>query len=344
MLRDESDPYSAAVFLESWAIEIRAGYTPEEHLDLDERLCEYLDIDVPPQTEARLVAEVTRETERLLREARELETTWSEVTMNDRIAAAFDDLRARGIFAKECLGLTIQDGWGYVGLEAQPSQEGAVFFHHEDVFDALRGMSLPLAYGGAGERAEEPAQAHAVALSTLEALAGHGVPAAWTGHVEDRIEILPFEWRRRRWSVAPRALGGAAQWQRDMRQLGLFSVRPGDLERFVTPVRAYRTTYGFDARLSLIMRGVWRLLGGERGQVGHRGDPHVFVRAGEITTVVARDALRNLDPGEAAAIRRRAMAARRARSEVTTVKTDGTETAAGVATDQARGRPWWKIW
>lgn len=110
MLRDESDPYSRAVFLESWALEIRAGYTPAEHLDVGERLNEYLDPDVPPDIEARLVAEVTRETERLLHEAHADEATWAGPTMNDRIAAAFGDLRARGIIAKERAGLTIQDG------------------------------------------------------------------------------------------------------------------------------------------------------------------------------------------------------------------------------------------
>lgn len=307
MLRDESDPYSAAVFLESWALEIRAGYTPAAELDVAERLNEYLDPDVPPDVEARLLAEVARETERALREAREAEASWAGPTMNDRITAAFEGLRTRGIVAKECAGLTIQDGWGYVGLDPAASREGAVFFHQEDVFDALHGMSLLLAFGGAQERPESPAQARAVALATLESLAAHGVAASWTGDVADRIEILPFEWRRRRWTQSPRARGGAATWQRGARQVGLFSVSAADLERYVAPVRAYRTTFGFDARLSAIMRGVWRSLGGERGQVGHAGDPHVFVPAGEVTTMMPRDAFANLDPAEAAAIRRRAM-------------------------------------
>jgi len=344
MLRDEADPYSANVFLESWTLEIRAGYTPAEHLDLTERLNEYLDIDVPPHIEARLVAELTQQTERLLREAREVEATWAGPTMNDRITAAFADLRTRGILAKERAGLTIQDGWGYVGLEARPDHEGAVFFHQEDVFDALRGMSLPLAYGGAGEQAEDPSQAHAIAVSILDSLASHGVPAAWTGRVEDRIEILPFKWQRRRWTAAPREISGATPWQRDMKQLGLFSVSARDLEPFMQPVRAYRTTFGFDARLSFIMRGVWKSLGGERGQVGHGGDPHVFVPAGEMTVMMPRDALRNLDPSEAAAIRRRAMAARRPGPETMRGVPERKKTMGETAAAETRRRPWWKVW
>ncbi len=158
MLRDESDPYSAAVFLGSWALEIRAGYTPLSELDVTERLNEYLDPDVPPNVEARLLAEVTRETERLLREAEEAEATWAGPTMNDRIRASFDELRTKGILAKECAGLTIQDGWGYVGLEAESSHEGAVFFHQQDVLDALHGMSLLLAFGGAQGQLEVTTQ------------------------------------------------------------------------------------------------------------------------------------------------------------------------------------------
>lgn len=347
MLRDESDPYSAAVFLESWALEIRAGYTPAAELDVIERLNEYLDPDVPPNVEARLLAEVTRETERLLREAREAEASWAGPTMNDRITAAFDELRTRGIFARERAGLTIQDGWGYVGLEHEPNHEGAVFFHQQDVFDALRGMSLLLAFGGTQEHPEAPAQARAIALSTLESLAAHGVAASWTGRIEDRIEILPFEWQRRRWTTAPRERSGTAKWQRSARQLGLFSMSAADLEQYVASVRAYRTTFGFDARLSYIMRGAWKLLWGERGQVGHAGDPHVFVRAGEITTVMPRDAFANLDPAEAAAIRRRAMACRRPaagpREGVDATTTMPTDTA-GATAEQARSRPWWKFW
>lgn len=306
MLRDESDPYSAAVFLKSWALEIRAGYTPAAELDVVERLNEYLDPDVPPDVEADLLAEVTRETERLLRGAREAEASWVGPTMNDRISAAFGALRARGILAKECAGLTIQDGWGYVGLEAEAGHAGAVFFHQQDVFDALQGMSLLLAFGGAQERPERPAEAHAIAIVVLESLAAHGVPATWTGHVEDRIEILPFEWQRRRWSTFCQALSGAVPWQQGARPLALFSASTAELEHFEQLVCAQRTTYGFDEMLSADMRGVWRHLGGERGQVGHAGAPHVFVPAGELTTMMARDAFTNLAPAEAALIRRRA--------------------------------------
>ena len=99
------------------------------------------------------------------------------------------------------------------------------------------------------------------------------------------------------------------------------------------------------------MRSAWKFVGGERGQVGHKGDPHVFVRAGEQTVMIPEDALGNLDPAEAAAIRRRAMAARRSAAGPSkrgdpkaTVVTDPKEVAGGAAPEEARPRPWWKFW
>jgi hypothetical protein len=81
-----------------------------------------------------------------------------------------------------------------------------------------------------------------------------------------------------------------------------------------------RTSYAFDRWLSTIVRAVWTRLGGERGQLGQIGDPLVFVRAGEETTVAPVNALKNLAPDESAAIRSRAIEIR------------------------LKKRPWWKIW
>lgn len=337
MLQDDSKPDSATVFLQSWELEIWAGYTPADELDIQERLDEYLYSDVSPGVEARLIAEVTRATDRLLSAARELEETWSEPTMNDRIAAAFHDLSAEGILARECAGLSIQDGWGLVGLEPQGRYRGAAFFHKEDVFDALHGESLLLAFGGVGARSTDPADAQSIAVSTLEALAARGVPARWSGDVDDRIEILPFEWQRRRWTAAPMAGSSSVPWQRTGKQLTLFTVSDAELKRFKVPVRAYRTCYAFDRLLSAGMRGVWKSLGGERGQAGHSGDPHVFVPAGETTEMMPRDAFANLDPREAAALRARAMAAISQADE-------STGPACETIADNDPARPWWRLW
>ena len=353
MVRDDSDPYAASVFLASWALEVRAGYTPADELDVALRLIEdYLDPEVPPEVEARLVTEVTRESARLIGEARADEATWTWPTMNDRISAAFADLREKGIVAKECAGLTLQDGWGYVGLDAAPGSVGAVFFHQQDVFDALHGESLLVAFGGASTRAEERASARAVATAALDTLAAHGVPAAWTGRVEDRLEIAPFAWQHRRWSAAPGHTAGATTpWRTRPTARGLVSITAAEVERFVQPTVARRTCHAIDAMLSLRMRQAWRSLGGERGQIGHLGDPHVFVRAGEQTVLIPVDALRNLDPGEAASLRRRAMVSRGPVGEAMPdpgqqwhAEVDVQREDRRAAPKEASRRPWWKIW
>ena len=91
-------------------------------------------------------------------------------------------------------------------------------------------------------------------LFTLESLAAHGVPASWTGRVEDRIEIARFEWQRRRWTTAARETSGAVTWQRSARQLGLFPTSDADLERFVQPIRAYRTCGAVAALVEALVR------------------------------------------------------------------------------------------
>jgi hypothetical protein len=138
------------LFLSNWELELRAGFTPDEELDAVNRLHEdYLNPDERPELEAKLISEVTAASEPILRRAREEEANWSNVTINDRLTAAFAALDEKGIFAKECCGATIQDGWGYVGLGATRKCRGAIFYHQEDVFDALHGKSLLLAFGGA---------------------------------------------------------------------------------------------------------------------------------------------------------------------------------------------------
>jgi hypothetical protein len=75
------------------------------------------------------------------------------------------------------------------------------------------------------------------------------------------------------------------------------------LAPYLQPVVARYSTSAFDPEFALVMRGVWRSFGGEWGQVAHAGLPHTFVPAGEETTLTVRDALANLEPTAAAALR-----------------------------------------
>jgi hypothetical protein len=211
--------------------------------------------------------------------------------------------------------MTIQDGWARVGVHAAPSHRGAVFLHQEDVIDGIDGLGLRLAFGTfEPDPAENDAASLALGQEVVSALEAHGVLSEWSGSVRDRIRVLPFEWRKRRWTLAPafeRApVTGSAKpslWNRrdSAQELRKRFVEGG----FSTVVRARRTTDGFDLPLSRKLRSAWRSLGStEPGHVCHLGLPHTFVRWREYTTLAAQSALDNLRE-EALALRARGVRA-----------------------------------
>jgi hypothetical protein len=313
-------------FIADWELEIRAGYTPLSELDgeLEERLNESLSWHftppdwLAPDLQTTYLARLRDHTQRFIASEIARENTWNEDTHNDRLTRAFAELRSRGLIAIECAGLTIQDGWARVGLEQTTRTMGAVFFHHEDIIDAIGGLGLLLAFG-ACEPASPPAADEAVARLAVASLNAAGISTSWSGSREHRILLPDFRWQRRRWTRAPRR----SLWQRlrgarravapgthtRASQLALQLVTDAELARWQQPVVAFRTTWGFHGIWSQNMRAAWKMLGGERGHVGHAGLPHTFVRAGEMTTLIPRDAFRNLEPEAATQLRARATAA-----------------------------------
>lgn len=293
--------YDPEPFLRNWAAEIRGGYTPDADLDVLERLCEYLDADVPPDVDAAVQATATEATARLLAEARAEEERWTSRTPNDALTAAFAALDHHGILALERAGVTIHDGWAVVGQRLRARHRGAVFFHTQDVIDAVEGLPLLLAFDAVTGSA--PAR---IAEEVLDALSAHGLGASWSGAPEDRIAVDPFPWARRRWTPAPPGPPPApAPWRREPRALPLFVPTEQAARTYACDVYAYRTCHALDLQHAALARGAWRALGGDRGQLGTEGDPHTFVPAGGLVRLVPRDATLNLDPVEAAALRRR---------------------------------------
>jgi hypothetical protein len=116
--------------------------------------------------------------------------------------------------------------------------------------------------------------------------------------------VRPFAWHRRRWT-APRPVAVAASAPRPWagRLAPRVDMPAAALAPYIQPVVARYSTSAFDPEFALVMRGVWRSFGGEWGQVAHAGLPHTFVPAGEETTLTVRDALANLEPTAAAALR-----------------------------------------
>jgi hypothetical protein len=142
--------------------------------------------------------------ERFIQEEQLRESEWAEATVNDRIKVAFEELIGQGVLACECLGLTIQDGWGYAGTQAPPECRGVAFFHHEDVIDAIGGLGLLVAFGATGVKgSDDDAASAALGRQIASALERNGVRCTWSGSVRERIRVEPFEWQRRRWTATP---------------------------------------------------------------------------------------------------------------------------------------------
>jgi hypothetical protein len=296
-------------FLDSWELEIRAGYTPADRLleTLEERAFDWFEdfSDFGPNLFARL----RTHTMRFLEEERAREAGWIGATINDRIAAAFDELNERDVLARECSGLTIQDGWGYAGVEAEPHHRGVVFFHHEDVIDGVGGGGLRLAFGAIDAKGtKDDAASLALAHEVLAVLERHGIPSSWSRSVSERIRIAPFEWRRRRWTKAPSYERREFVAEVSTRPSRIFRAGAGTGRTEVNPntstpsggivVRALRDEGGFDMRRSMRLRAAWKAAGNSgEAQAGHVGLPHVFVRAGEFTTMAPRPSDANLFHG-----------------------------------------------
>lgn len=195
------DEETRADIIDTIDFEVRAGFGDAESLreELEESLRDELP-DITDDDVKEMVAHLDRE----LRARDELEATWTETTTNDRITAAFDALDAKGIVALEEAGETLTDGWDEALDIADERDDdhywGAAYYHRQDVERGVAGQGLLIAYGAFAET--EP-EALRVARLVVETLRSHGVPVSWDGTVEKRIQIEPFEWRRRRSTSAP---------------------------------------------------------------------------------------------------------------------------------------------
>jgi hypothetical protein len=298
-------------FLESWELEIRAGYTAANEMleAMEVRAADWFETfsDFGPELRERLHAH----TERFIQEEHLRESQWTEPTINDRITGAFEELNGQGVLASECLGLTIQDGWGYSGIQASPEHRGVAFFHHEDVIDAMSGIGLLVAFGAIGvEAGEDDIATAALARQIASALERNGVRSSWSGSIRERIRIEPFEWRKRRWTVAPayervevvpEVSKRPSFLSRILRGNATSPSKPDEVAGNVSAlkcgavVRAVRDENGFDVRRARQMRAAWKALGNKgEAQVGHVGIPHVFVPALEFTSMAPQLANLNL--------------------------------------------------
>lgn len=130
---------------------------------------------------------------------RALEFSWTEDTDCDRLDAAFKDLNARGIVARQdftcCGNCGLAEIENVISEVKQAGKEvrGYSFFHAQDTDSAVEGMGLYLYYG---DDAGTVDGALAIGREICEVLDGAGLKTVWDGELRNRIHVQ-LDWRKR---------------------------------------------------------------------------------------------------------------------------------------------------
>lgn len=112
--------------------------------------------------------------------------------INELLSAAFLELEGNDVIA--CEGL-VPSFFGSTPLQTllnqRPSAEGACAYKRKEAEMVLAGHGLRIFC--ATPQAQE---LETFIKSVLEVLQKHGVPASWTGGIEEPIRVAPFDWFR----------------------------------------------------------------------------------------------------------------------------------------------------
>jgi hypothetical protein len=124
---------------------------------------------------------------------------WPEVTDCDRLDAAFDELNAAGIVARQNFSCCSNCGHGEMGGEMRDEEaagatvRGYTFYHMQDTESAVYG-GLYLKYGAARDG---DAPVVAVGREIVATLNRHGLSTEWNGRGDTGI-LVHLDWKRRR--------------------------------------------------------------------------------------------------------------------------------------------------
>src|SRR5262245_39759146 len=125
---------------------------------------------------------------------------WAGATDCDRLDAAFADLEAVGILARQhfsccgSCGATEITGELDAAAKAGRPARGFTFFHVQDTEQAVAGELLYLSYGAASR---DHGASVAIGHEVVAALVRHGLAPTWNGKIAHRIGV-PLNWQRRR--------------------------------------------------------------------------------------------------------------------------------------------------
>lgn len=177
-------------------VQVAAGFAPVDAI-VDEAVDVFADTELP-------VASLRDAATALAGQAHAAhlaaQATWPATTDCERLDAAFNDLDAAGIVARQhfsccgaCGATEVDDEIERVEKSGQPVR-GYTFFHIQDTEQAVAGEALFLSYGSADRNKETALEIGREVMTTLER---HGLSPAWNGRRANRI-ALPLTWQRRR--------------------------------------------------------------------------------------------------------------------------------------------------
>lgn len=194
-----SSPFSAAHFddlHEFVQLQVAAGYLSAAAI-VDDAVEIFSDLVIDPAS-ARAAATVVAD--RAVAAHLAAQAGWPSVTDCDRLDAAFLELDAAGVLARQhyrcCATCGIQD----ILEEVQQAEKlgrqvrGYTFFHVQDTEHAVGGEALYLSFGIGDNSSASAAQ---IGLEVVDTLRRHGLEPGWNGRVAHRI-CLPLQWQRRR--------------------------------------------------------------------------------------------------------------------------------------------------
>jgi hypothetical protein len=124
---------------------------------------------------------------------------WPSPTDCDRLDAAFADLEAKGIIARQNFWCCGTCGLGAIDDEVKQAEasginvRGFTFYHEQDTEAAVGGRGVFLYYGSV-EDAE--ASALGIAREIEHSLRSHGLETLWDGSLSKRIGVT-LDWKRR---------------------------------------------------------------------------------------------------------------------------------------------------
>jgi len=198
------------------ALAVAEGFGPERKIVT--RTMAVAADDAPFGYSARRIKGILRElVGEELRKQRRAERNWPEWTDNDRLDIAFLELELLGILALQnfwccstCAHSAAAD-WLYNGVEYQNRRElfGYVFFHEQDTANAVQCGEFSLGYDAMESTRRAKAR---VGRLVVDVLSRHGFTTRWNGDPDNRIDVLGFDWKKRRYTIGP--VGQMIDWIR----------------------------------------------------------------------------------------------------------------------------------